>query len=68
MTQPEEQVYKGRDEMLLSTLILDPAHSILTQSYDSRLRLVVISELRTFSSVTDILRIHGDLTTATALA
>ncbi|KAI9753174.1 MAG: hypothetical protein M4579_005289 [Chaenotheca gracillima] len=32
-------VYKGRDEILLSKLILDPAHSILTQSYDSRLRL-----------------------------
>lgn len=34
------QVYKGRNEILLSNLILDPAHSILTQSYDSRLRLV----------------------------
>lgn len=32
-------VYKGKDEILLSKLILDPAHSILTQSYDSRLRL-----------------------------
>jgi glutamine amidotransferase len=32
-------VYKGRDPILLSNLILDPAHSILTQSYDSRLRL-----------------------------
>lgn len=32
-------LYKGRDEILLSKLILDPAHSILTQSYDSRLRL-----------------------------
>ncbi|KAF2398598.1 N-terminal nucleophile aminohydrolase [Trichodelitschia bisporula] len=32
-------VYKGRDEILLSELILSPAHSILTQSYDSRLRL-----------------------------
>ncbi|KAF1989987.1 N-terminal nucleophile aminohydrolase [Aulographum hederae CBS 113979] len=32
-------VYKGKDEILLSRLILDPAHSILTQSYDSRLRL-----------------------------
>ncbi|KAI9716629.1 MAG: hypothetical protein M1828_007607 [Chrysothrix sp. TS-e1954] len=32
-------VYKGKDEILLSNLILSPAHSILTQSYDSRLRL-----------------------------
>lgn len=32
-------VYKGKNEILLSKLILDPAHSILTQSYDSRLRL-----------------------------
>lgn len=32
-------VYKGKDEILLSKLILDPTHSILTQSYDSRLRL-----------------------------
>ncbi|KAF1345802.1 nucleophile aminohydrolase [Delphinella strobiligena] len=32
-------VYKGKDPILLSHLILDPAHSILTQSYDSRLRL-----------------------------
>lgn len=33
------QVYKGKDEILLSKLILEPQHSILTQSYDSRLRL-----------------------------
>ncbi|KAI9837321.1 MAG: hypothetical protein M1819_000395 [Sarea resinae] len=32
-------IYKGRDEILLSKLILDPTHSILKQSYDSRLRL-----------------------------
>ncbi|KAI9794110.1 MAG: hypothetical protein M1833_000475 [Piccolia ochrophora] len=32
-------VYKGKDEILLSKLILDPTHSILRQSYDSRLRL-----------------------------
>ncbi|CAO1599096.1 glutamine amidotransferase subunit [Xanthoria calcicola] len=32
-------VYKGKDEILLSKLILEPQHSILTQSYDSRLRL-----------------------------
>ncbi|EON70010.1 glucosamine 6-phosphate synthetase [Coniosporium apollinis CBS 100218] len=32
-------VYKGKDEILLSKLILDPTHSILTQSFDSRLRL-----------------------------
>ncbi|MCJ1290770.1 hypothetical protein MMC34_002312 [Xylographa carneopallida] len=32
-------VYKGKDEILLSKLILEPSHSILTQSYDSRLRL-----------------------------
>lgn len=35
-----DQVYKGSDEILLSKLILDPSHSILTQSFDSRLRLV----------------------------
>lgn len=33
------KVYKGKEPILLSNLILDPAHSILTQSYDSRLRL-----------------------------
>ncbi|QDS77342.1 hypothetical protein FKW77_005228 [Venturia effusa] len=32
-------VYKGNSEILLSKLILSPAHSILTQSFDSRLRL-----------------------------
>ncbi|KAI4148788.1 MAG: hypothetical protein L6R39_002693 [Caloplaca ligustica] len=32
-------VYKGKDQILLSKLILEPQHSILTQSYDSRLRL-----------------------------
>ncbi|PHH83308.1 hypothetical protein CDD82_2278 [Ophiocordyceps australis] len=32
-------VYKGSEEILLSKLILDPAHSILKQSFDSRLRL-----------------------------
>ncbi|KAG6005434.1 hypothetical protein E4U21_007942 [Claviceps maximensis] len=32
-------LYKGSDEILLSKLILDPAHSILKQSFDSRLRL-----------------------------
>lgn len=34
------QVYKGTDEIRLSKLITEPSHSILTQSYDSRLRLV----------------------------
>lgn len=34
------QVYKGSDEILLSKLILNPAHSILKQSFDARLRLV----------------------------
>lgn len=34
------QVYKGSDEILLSKLILEPTHSILKQSFDSRLRLV----------------------------
>lgn len=33
-------MYKGKDEILLSKLILEPAHSILTQSYDCRLRMV----------------------------
>ncbi|EFX01339.1 glutamine amidotransferase [Grosmannia clavigera kw1407] len=32
-------VYKGSDEILLSKLILDPTHSILRQSFDSRLRI-----------------------------
>lgn len=32
-------VYKGSSPILLSNLILEPNHSILTQSYDSRLRL-----------------------------
>ncbi|KAB8296707.1 hypothetical protein EYC80_002127 [Monilinia laxa] len=32
-------VYKGSDAILLSKLILDPTHSILNQSFDSRLRL-----------------------------
>ncbi|KAG9250945.1 nucleophile aminohydrolase [Emericellopsis atlantica] len=32
-------VYKGSDEILLSKLILEPTHSILKQSFDSRLRL-----------------------------
>ncbi|KAI1438876.1 N-terminal nucleophile aminohydrolase [Xylaria sp. CBS 124048] len=32
-------VYRGSDEVLLSKLILDPTHSILKQSFDSRLRL-----------------------------
>lgn len=32
-------VFRGSDEVLLSKLILDPTHSILKQSFDSRLRL-----------------------------
>ena len=40
LTDSPAQVYKGKDEILLSKLILEPSHSILTQSYDSRLRLV----------------------------
>ncbi|DAA73037.1 TPA_exp: Uncharacterized protein A8136_4962 [Trichophyton benhamiae CBS 112371] len=32
-------VYKGRNDILLSKLITEPSHSILTQSYDCRLRL-----------------------------
>ncbi|KAK4150078.1 nucleophile aminohydrolase [Chaetomidium leptoderma] len=32
-------VYKGSDEILLSKLVLNPSHSILKQSFDSRLRL-----------------------------
>lgn len=32
-------MYKGRNPILLSDLILNPTHSILTQSYDCRLRL-----------------------------
>jgi glutamine amidotransferase len=33
------QVYKGNKPIILSKLITEPSHSILTQSYDSRLRL-----------------------------
>ena len=33
------QVYKGNKPIVLSKLITEPSHSILTQSYDSRLRL-----------------------------
>ncbi|KAJ5627916.1 hypothetical protein N7490_010144 [Penicillium lividum] len=32
-------IYKGRNEIRLSKLVTEPSHSILTQSYDSRLRL-----------------------------
>ncbi|KAK6461500.1 glucosamine 6-phosphate synthetase [Scheffersomyces coipomensis] len=32
-------IYKGRDPMLLSDLLTKPAHSIINQSFDSRLRL-----------------------------
>ncbi|ROW16020.1 hypothetical protein VPNG_02661 [Cytospora leucostoma] len=38
-TRASSQVYKGSDEILLSKLILEPTHSILKQSFDSRLRL-----------------------------
>lgn len=34
------KIYKGRNEIRLSKLVTEPSHSILTQSYDSRLRLV----------------------------
>ena len=37
-----DQVYKGRNDIRLSKLVTEPSHSILTQSYDSRLRLVSI--------------------------
>ncbi|EER31491.1 conserved hypothetical protein [Candida tropicalis MYA-3404] len=32
-------IYKGREEMVLSDLLTKPAHSIINQSFDSRLRL-----------------------------
>ncbi|KAJ5166910.1 uncharacterized protein N7482_005691 [Penicillium canariense] len=32
-------IYKGQNEIRLSKLVTEPSHSILTQSYDSRLRL-----------------------------
>lgn len=32
-------IYKGRENMLLSDLLTKPAHSIINQSFDSRLRL-----------------------------
>lgn len=35
-----QKVYKGKDEILLSKLILEPQHSVLRQSYDCRLREV----------------------------
>lgn len=44
------QVYKGSDEILLSKLVLDPAHSILKQSFDSRLRLVSLARRTTHAS------------------
>lgn len=37
-----KQIYKGRNEIRLSKLVTEPSHSILTQSYDSRLRLVCV--------------------------
>ena len=39
MTDKEMQVYKGSKPIILSKLITEPSHSILTQSYDCRLRL-----------------------------
>jgi hypothetical protein len=39
-TNEYQQIYKGRNEIRLSKLVTEPSHSILTQSYDSRLRLV----------------------------
>lgn len=33
------KVYKGKEPILLSHLIVNPVHSILTQSYDTRLRV-----------------------------
>lgn len=42
LTAPSCQVYKGRHEIRLSKLVTEPSHSILTQSYDSRLRLVSV--------------------------
>lgn len=47
-TRASLQVYKGSDEILLSKLILEPTHSILKQSFDSRLRLVCLLQIRTF--------------------
>lgn len=40
-----QKVYKGKDEILLSKLILEPQHSVLRQSYDCRLREVTISTI-----------------------
>ena len=51
----QQQVYKGSDEILLSKLILDPTHSILKQSFDSRLRLVCCF----FLSTADATIIHA---------
>ncbi len=39
------KVYKGKDEILLSKLILEPQHSVLRQSYDCRLREVLFHHL-----------------------
>lgn len=70
-----DQVYKGKDEILLSKLILEPQHSILTQSYDSRLRLVCLSTFSIaraspFSPLSNapLSRITGVPTTAMASA
>lgn len=58
-------VYKGKDEILLSKLILEPAHSILTQSYDSRLRVVsCTASIRGLPELT-LDRITGDPTMET---
>lgn len=62
-------MYKGRDEILLSKLILHPTHSILTQSYDSRLRLVRETYLGPRGDgIIDLSRIHDDHITATVSA
>lgn len=43
LTVTTQQIYKGLNEIRLSKLVTEPSHSILTQSYDSRLRLVGLS-------------------------
>ena len=49
-------IYKGREEMVLSDLLTKPAHSIINQSFDSRLRLDMRNPLMVMDLVLDIIQ------------
>ena len=49
-------IYKGREEMVLSDLLTKPAHSIINQSFDSRLRLDMRNPLTVMDLVLDIIQ------------